>query len=54
MEKSKKKTGPKPGKPKKYATFYIENDLLERKPDSSLVNKLLQEHYEQTLKETEI
>lgn len=46
--KSKKKPGPKPGKPKKYATFYIENDLIDNKPDSKLVNQLLRKHYETT------
>lgn len=46
MTKTKQKPGPKPGKPKQYATFYLERDLLERKPDSKLVNQLLRDHYE--------
>lgn len=47
MERSKKqKPGPKPGTPKKYATFYIDRDIKELKPGSKLVNQLLRDHYE--------
>lgn len=48
MVKLKQKPGPKPGKPKQYATFYIERDILDKKPDSKLVNQLLRDHYTKT------
>jgi hypothetical protein len=48
MSKQKQKPGPKPGRPKAYATYYLDRDLWEKKPDSKLVNRLLREHYERT------